>query len=270
MRPARSRWTTTGRAGTTIGVARGPPPAPTTRPTRSARCSSTLAGRAAPGSTSCRRRRPLPAGAPARFDIVGLDPRGTNRSAPVRCFAHRRASRTSSSAACRSSRSASGRSPTSSPLPAVHPAVRAGGRADHRPRLDRELRPRPRPVPAGGRRPGLLLHRLLVRHYVGDDVRGALPEPGPGDRDRRRAGPGAVGHRPVRRRCGCCRSPPGSCPPRARTSRWARSSAPARPPDRTGAPSPARATTRRDLSARTPRWPAGPSGRPVDRCPTAA
>ena len=122
-----------------------------------------------------------PAGVRARYDIVGMDPRGVGSSTAVRCFADCRARE----AVLRRLRR---RRPdrTSSPPRCGEPRISRTGARPAQAGCCRTCRPPtspgPRPAPSRGRRRPAQLRRLLLRHLPRRHLRRALPRP------RRRAG----------------------------------------------------------------------------------
>ena len=220
----------------------------------------------------------------ARFDVVGLDPRGVGASTPDDRLPHRR--RVGGRA----------RRPRRRPLPGrrradrgreppVRPALhRARRRGRPRPRRHPRRRPRPRRPARRARRPAADLPRLLLRHPARVDLRRGLPAERPGAGPRRRAGPEPVDRRPVRRagrrlpagvrrvrgrvRAGraTARSAPTRAerprrsrrsPARSSTARWPSATAPSA--TRTRSPGSPRRSTCRRRGPRSPRasrrWP---------------
>ena len=169
---------------------------PTSRTTRSARCWSTPAARASPAPSSPPTRSGYFRPALLRyFDIVGFDPRGTGRSAPVDCL----------------SDSDLDAYVAGDPEPSTPEEARAAVRLTRGlgrgcaalsgalglPRLDRGGRPRHGRAACRPGRAGDQLLRLLLRHRARRDLRRAVPRAGRAVRARRRRRPG---RRPARGR----------------------------------------------------------------------
>ena len=210
-------------------------------PVASGRSSSTPAGPVGPAWTSWRGwpRGPAMKDLRRHFDLVGFDPRGTNRSTPsIACEPVARSVRSlrrgpgPSGRCTHRRRRAAGGPPVRGELPATQrrPAAVHG----HRVR-----RPRHGPAARGRRRRPAHLPRPLLRHLPRRGVRRPVPEPGP------RTDPRRVG-RPVPARRRLPRDPgrelpgqravvdaflPGAAPtpptaasgretPRARWTRW--------------------------------------------------
>ena len=98
----------------------------------------------------------------ARFDLVGFDPRGVARSTPLQCF-----DTTDEALAALAAVPVPGDPPGGARLdpgrPGLGQGLRRARRADPRPHVDRQRRPRHGPAPPGGRRPQDDLRRLLLR-----------------------------------------------------------------------------------------------------------
>ena len=178
----------------------GQAPGRATRAARSGRCSSTPAGRAAPGVDFVQAVGPFLYSdeVRARFDLVGFDPRGIIRSTPLRCFET-------------FDEALADRGPVRIP---GHPGRRSGSGSSADRALARACAERGGPIldhmstANVARDMDLLrravgdaqadLRRLLLRLAIWRHLRQPVPGQGPGPGRRRRARPGRLVHRPRR------------------------------------------------------------------------